>query len=310
MKSFYAHGKLLISGEYAVLDGARALAVPTKLGQKMTINVIENKHVHWRSMDFEGNCWLEVVIEIPKMRLVSADFYSEDEERHESLAEDLLDILLEVKKLNPNFLDGEIGFLVETHLEFPRDWGLGSSSSLIHNLAIWAKCDPYKLLEKTFGGSGYDLACAGATRPLIYSNKPKIEVEPAPFDPSFKSQLYFVHLNRKQNSRAGIARYKKNMLNNRDAFVSRISELTQLFTDCSELTKFEELIKEHEALVAEQIGLSMVQKALFPDYFGQTKSLGAWGGDFILATGNNDSVSYFKNKGYSTIIPFKDMLLV
>ena len=30
MEKFYSHGKLLITGEYAVLDGAKAIALPTK----------------------------------------------------------------------------------------------------------------------------------------------------------------------------------------------------------------------------------------------------------------------------------------
>jgi hypothetical protein len=53
----------------------------------------------------------------------------------------------------------------------------------------------------------------------------------------------------------------------------------------------------------------MVQKEMFSDYFGQTKSLGAWGGDFILATGNDDTPIYFKNKGFDTVISYQDMIL-
>ena len=32
-QTFYSNGKLLITGEYVVLDGAKALALPTKFGQ-------------------------------------------------------------------------------------------------------------------------------------------------------------------------------------------------------------------------------------------------------------------------------------
>ena len=48
---------------------------------------------------------------------------------------------------------------------------------------------------------------------------------------------------------------------------------------------------------------------LFPDYFGTLKSLGAWGGDFILATGNKDTSQYFIDKGYATILKYSDMVL-
>ena len=37
--TYYSNGKLLITGEYLVLDGAEALALPTKFGQNL---IIEN----------------------------------------------------------------------------------------------------------------------------------------------------------------------------------------------------------------------------------------------------------------------------
>jgi len=55
--------------------------------------------------------------------------------------------------------------------------------------------------------------------------------------------------------------------------------------------------------------LKTVQEIYFSDYFGQTKSLGAWGGDFILATGNEDTSKYFKEKGFQTVIPYQDLIL-
>jgi len=39
MASFYSNGKLLITGEYLVLDGAKALALPTKYGQGQIVKV-------------------------------------------------------------------------------------------------------------------------------------------------------------------------------------------------------------------------------------------------------------------------------
>jgi len=41
-QSFYGNGKLLLSAEYFVLDGAVALALPTKLGQ--SLHVQENSY--------------------------------------------------------------------------------------------------------------------------------------------------------------------------------------------------------------------------------------------------------------------------
>ena len=36
-QTFYSNGKLLITGEYVVLDGAKALALPTKFGQSLLV---------------------------------------------------------------------------------------------------------------------------------------------------------------------------------------------------------------------------------------------------------------------------------
>ena len=68
-------------------------------------------------------------------------------------------------------------------------------------------------------------------------------------------------------------------------------------------------MKEHEQIVSNTIQLKPIQKLLFSDYFGQTKSLGAWGGDFILATGNEDSLKYFNQKGFQTVIKYQDLIL-
>ena len=71
---------------------------------------------------------------------------------------------------------------------------------------------------------------------------------------------------------------------------------------------FEKIIHEHEQIIASIINQKPIQQRLFSDYFGQTKSLGAWGGDFILATGNNNTPQYFKQKGFETVIPYKDLI--
>jgi len=66
---------------------------------------------------------------------------------------------------------------------------------------------------------------------------------------------------------------------------------------------------EHEKIISAIIQQKPVKSELFPDYFGEIKSLGAWGGDFVLATGNEKSISYFKNKGFETILGFEKMIL-
>ena len=62
-------------------------------------------------------------------------------------------------------------------------------------------------------------------------------------------------------------------------------------------------------IISSIIELPTVKERLFPDYFGTLKSLGAWGGDFILATGDKNTPQYFKAKGYTTILRYSDMVL-
>jgi hypothetical protein len=55
--------------------------------------------------------------------------------------------------------------------------------------------------------------------------------------------------------------------------------------------------------------MKTVKEALFPDFKGVLKSLGAWGGDFILAISKENPKDYFASKGYETIIPYSEMIL-
>ncbi|WP_298368210.1 GYDIA family GHMP kinase [uncultured Lutibacter sp.] len=309
MKEFYSNGKLLLTGEYFVLDGAKSLALPTTCGQNLIVKQIEEQQLIWKSYTNTDECWLEAIFDLPKLRLFSADFEASEDGGNDTLAETLMHILQEVRNLNPNFLNSNKGYLVETHLTFPKNWGLGTSSTLINNLANWAEVNPYILLQNTFGGSGYDLACAKHNTSIFYTrNGIKPTIEQAEFNPQFKDQLYFVYLNKKQNSREGIKRFKE-LKGNLTSELSDISSLTNAFVECNNLQDFEKLLQEHEQLVSKTIQLKTVQEIYFSDYFGQTKSLGAWGGDFILATGNENSIKYFKQKGFQTIIPYQDLIL-
>lgn len=309
MEKHYSNGKLLLTGEYLVLDGAKSLAVSTKFGQDLVIEPIEEPQLIWGSFTYEGNCWFEASFDLPKLRLSSANFNSNKEGNSEFIAETLQKILQEARKLNPDFLQTNNGFIVKTNLTFPQNWGLGSSSTLINNIASWAKVDAFKLLWNAFSGSGYDIACAQNNSPIFYqleNKKPKIET--VNFNPSFANQLFFVHLNKKQNSRDGIQRFKdkKGKIDNG---IRQVSELTELLAKSTSLIEFEKILIEHENIIAKIIELPKVQDKLFSDYFGVVKSLGAWGGDFILATGNEETPTYFKQKGYTTILPYQKMVL-
>ncbi|WP_276165255.1 GYDIA family GHMP kinase [Zobellia alginiliquefaciens] len=302
-KEFYSNGKLLLTGEYAILDGALGLAVPTTYGQTLKISSTSSKDLSWKSFDNEGEIWFKTSVAISEILQEKA------QPAEEAVDHVLFKLLREAKKLNPSFLSGDEGVKVETKLDFPRDWGLGSSSTLINNIAQWAEVDAFQLLWNAFSGSGYDIACAQNNTPIFYQVREKVPtVKPVDFNPKFTEHLFFIHLDKKQNSREGIAKYRK-MEFDSERLTESITRLTEEISNSEDLQTFQSLMERHEALLAQILQTKTVKQQLFPDYKGTLKSLGAWGGDFILATGNKDTPEYFTKKGYNTIIPYSKMVL-
>ncbi|APY10220.1 GHMP kinase [Seonamhaeicola sp. S2-3] len=303
MQKFYSHGKLLLTGEYVVLDGAVSLAIPTKYGQSLNLDLIDKPIVIWESFDENGHLWFKGEFEINNEKVLKPI-------QNNDVSERITQILNACKQLNPEFLNSEKGYKITTSLDFPKNWGLGTSSTLINNMAQWTKVDAFKLLELTFGGSGYDIACAQNNHPITYKLENKTPViDKAAFNPSFKEHLYFVHLNKKQNSREGIAYYKTQNKNRIKEVISDINAITSKMITCNSLEEFNVLINKHESIIADITKQRTVKELLFNDFGGSVKSLGAWGGDFVLASSKNNPTNYFKNKGFHTIIPYLKMVL-
>ncbi|WP_026450386.1 GYDIA family GHMP kinase [Aequorivita capsosiphonis] len=304
-KTFHSNGKLLLTGEYVVLDGAEALAIPTKYGQSLEVNTYlsagtnsEKKQIHWKSLDEEDVVWFEDTFCQENLKSLNTE---------NTISKTLSKIIREAKKLNPDFLSKEKGISVITKLDFPRNWGLGTSSTLINNIAQWAAVDPFKLLIKSFGGSGYDIAAAQNDSPILYElkdEKSTFKEVALPWD--FTDHLFFVHLNQKQDSKEGISRYRNASVEAKS--IQRISDISNNLLTCNSLSEFEKLMNLHESIISETISLPTIKEQLFSVYPRTIKSLGAWGGDFILATGNERDQEYFRKKGFGTIISFEEMI--
>ncbi|AEE52030.1 GYDIA family GHMP kinase [Haliscomenobacter hydrossis] len=299
-KSYQAQGKLLLTGEYFVLDGALALALPTHMGQKFSISAGLADRLSWQSYDVDGSRWFSAAYDLPGLVIL---------EYSEMAPAQRLQQVIRQAFLRSNFaLDELAGCTITTQLGFSRHWGLGTSSTLISFLADLTAVNPYTLLEETFGGSGYDLACAQASGPILYQNKTAQKVV---FQPPFANQLYFVYLGKKQNSREGIQHYRALGKIPADA-IEQASELTLEFVACATLEAFESCIQRHENLVASTLDLTRAQELWFADYWGQVKSLGAWGGDFVLVTSNREeqeTKNYFQNKGFEVVLRYQEMVL-
>jgi len=298
MESFHSHGKLLLTGEYLVLLGALALAVPTGKGQKMQVSTpaTPKEGLNWVSKTHDGKVWLEVHF--------NQDFEPSRSGREIQVLQNLLQTAFEMAE----YSIPDSGLVIESGLEFPRNWGLGSSSTLVLNIAKWLEIDPFVLQFKIFGGSAYDIACGLKESPIHYQLKNgKPQTEMVSFNPPFKDKLFFVHLGKKQDSRAAIRDFMQNGSDKHEE-IEKITALTVKVTNSDKLNEFEELIEKHEFLMAEVLNTKPIQQLYFADYPGHIKSLGAWGGDFILATGSDEEQMYFMERGYTTILSYPEMV--
>jgi mevalonate kinase len=302
-KTFYSNGKLLITGEYLILDGAKGLALPTKMGQNLSVESTITETIHWKSYDADGSIWFEEILSFDEITATNTI-------APESVKGTLIKILQVANAMNPDLLTNSNGFAITTQLSFPRNWGLGTSSTLINNIAQWFQIDAFELLHQSFGGSGYDIACAQNNTPITYNlSEGKPIVEKVVFEPKFTENLYFVYLNQKRNSKSAIAEYHSNKTAHLLQHIEAINALTNNCIQATDLESFTRIIDQHEILLSSILNTETVKKTLFPDFDGAIKSLGAWGGDFVLVVSKENPSSYFIDKGYETVIPYGEMIL-
>ncbi|MBR3490687.1 MAG: hypothetical protein IKH44_00085 [Bacteroidales bacterium] len=311
VQKYYSHGKFLLTGEYLVLKGALALALPLKLGQTLSVETCHGASLQWDAYKTDSP-WFSVTLNPKTLEIVDCN--------DQAKAEKLSQILKAVKQLNPKAFESN-GLKFTTLLDFDPNWGLGSSSTLIANLARWANVNPYELLKLTFGGSGYDIACATAEGPIYYQVKAEVpepvegptpKVENVDFNPPFAEHLFFIYQGQKQSSSKEIKAFleKTNPIDLQKD-IEYVSEISRAVPKCQSLEEFAMLMQCHERIVSRCIGQEPVQKR-FPDFEGVLKSLGAWGGDFILAAtvwDKSQVEAYFKKKGLEVVFGYKEMVL-
>lgn len=301
--NFRANGKLLISGEYAVLDGSLALAVPSRFGQSMSVESgeISNSPVlDWQAFLPNNEFWFSVKINLKTISVIETD--------NPKLAQKLIDLFEIIEKLNHGFFKNQNRNInCKTRLEFPKDWGLGSSSTLVSLLAQFSGTDAYELNRLSFGSSGYDIACATSKSALLYQlKKGKPNAEAVEFNPSFKDKLYFVHLNKKQDTQLNVSENYKDLKPEKD-WLNGISSISYNMLKTDSIDEFEQLMNLHEEMISSRLGFRKVKELYFSDYKGCVKSLGAWGGDFVMITAKEDFKEYFESRGFETILSFDEM---
>ena len=263
----------------------------------MTISTLENSpfQIEWRGYDVEDELWINAAL--PYQQEVSPEIVR------------LQQILKAVESLNPE-LFYQRNFNIQTFLEFPNNWGLGTSSTLISLLSQWAEVNPFELLDKTFGGSGYDIACATAETPIVYQrNGNQTKWLDVGLSESWTNNAYFIFLEEKKNSRDAIKHYKS--IDNTESVVDQINNITDNLVETRKVEDAIALLEAHEECMSAILQIPSINKSRFSDFNGVCKSLGGWGGDFIMAVSNEEDSyikEYFKNKGLHTVLTFNEMI--
>ncbi|HIC8755809.1 GYDIA family GHMP kinase [Elizabethkingia anophelis] len=297
---FFSHGKLLLTSEYVVLDGAKALAIPTKPGQDLSAEKIDDHRslIHWETYR-EGKLWLKTCIDYKNLFVMETNIAN--------ASAFILKIFSTLKDMRSESLEADYSYILKSNVQFPENFGLGSSSTLMNNIANWGNVDAFALNDIALGGSGYDIAVAKAGAPIIYiRNRGNKTVETVNYSPSFKDQLLFVHLNKKQDSREGITMYKQ-MEKSQD-LIHYFSKLTDEILISENLENFSLIMEDHEKTMSNFLKIPTVKEKYFKNAPSFFKSLGAWGGDFILTTKFCDYENYFLHNGFPNFFSYDELI--
>lgn len=285
--AFRANAKFLLSGEYLVLDGAWALAMPLKFGQTLHIDSYPGDFCLVESREANLKPWFQATFH-PGTGLVM-------ESTNEAIALKLEQLLQAIPpQVKREFLKAKK--LIFT-VDFQRHWGLGSSSTLVSLLSQYLNQNPYSLLKASFKGSGYDIACATASQPILYRLNPPDDplVQPVELNPDFLQQLHFFYLGKKALSSSAVFQYAQLPLLQRQHAAAEISELSLHMHAQQTAGEWRRCISKHNAILS-----SLLQTPnpanLFPDAPGPLKPMGAWGGDFMLGIGDRQEWQHFAER--------------
>ncbi len=299
VRTFFAHGKLLLTSEYVVLDGVPALAVPTVLGQRLeAIEAATSSFLHWTALDSNGRVWLDGILERTEGGWKASD---------EAL-EPVAYLLNASEKISQRTLPGG---QVRTQLEFPSNYGWGSSSTLISLVAQWQGIDALPLHFATQNGSGYDAVCATAPGPLWYRKTADQTAEWKSTSLAHwpHNSLYLVHLGHKQQSAADVVRYRSLTPSLSD--VKGIEHAARALFEAATFDDWGHAARIHETRMAAILGRTPISEGALKGYPHACKSLGAWGGDFVLVQVADDTdLQWFKDQGFSTVLPWKTSVVL
>ncbi|MEY3573833.1 MAG: hypothetical protein RLZZ617_431 [Bacteroidota bacterium] len=328
-------GKILLSGEYVVLDGATALGLASRMGQSMAVfRGSEPGYLRWTALDHLHNPWLQANYRIVDGQWSVGEVSAEASESAGLLQNWLQAAWTLMAGLGEGSASGyggaswndilhQEGMAVQTQLDFARSWGLGSSSTALALLAQWLGVDARRLYALTTNGSGYDLEVALQNasilyhlpegRPITNSHAPALLepiVQPIPYRSPQGGGLWLVDPGGKQISAKEVVRYRNLDTNQRMACVEEISSLSIGLATCPDVTTMLDYFVRHDTILENLLGQPCLQRSAGNGFPGRLKSLGAWGGDLFLAVSPSpeDALHWLENQANWSIYPFEQII--
>jgi mevalonate kinase len=302
MNSYFAHGKLLLSAEYMVMHGSKALALPLVKGQTLEKRQSENR----QSFDWDAyagdELWFSARFDPGSLRIL--------ETNHQEMAERLQEMIRACIELMPDFQRDLFRWDALTRLDFPPEYGFGSSSTLTALLAEWAEVNPLDLHFMVSEGSGYDVACALAEGPILYRLRDQSpHYQHISFHPAFRDQLYLAWLGKKQPTVTHLEQITGRTGPSYET-IHQFSQMTMAMVEATTLSEFRLVMEEHEEALSQILGMERVS-AKFDGLPGSVKSLGAWGGDFVMIASEADEKSlkgYLGTRDIQVVYKYNDLV--
>ncbi len=284
------------------MEGATGLAVPVIWGQGMKVTESQGAGINWTTKDHKGDKWFECKLNLIDLAIEKTN----DEEK----AQFIQSLIKSAAQLNSDFLSKWKKHKVTCDLEFDPSWGLGTSSTLIANLAVWAELSPFELFFDTQEGSGYDVAAAMAEEPLLYQkNDDELSFETFEWNKDLMDAIYVFYQGQKQSSLEEVRAWKSNRTWKKKD-VKQVSDISESLADCENEADAIMLLGDQVKLM-ERILDRTAYDGRFSDFEGVIKPLGAWGGDFGLALHQEEEYTqkYLAEKGIETVFRLGDIVV-
>ena len=289
----------MLTAEYLVMAGADALVMPINKEQELWLEESSNSLLKWESY-FNQDLWFEAVFHPDDFRVMSST-----DIKKANYVSGLLKSALKLTKNRPRLHHS----VIKTDLQFNPDWGMGSSSTLIVNLSHLFDINAFDLHKSVSNGSGFDIAAGMSGFPFRYRLKRnKREISPIILPDLFYEHAYFVYLGKKVSSDQAIESFNPSDPTWKMP-VKYINEITAQFSEVDSFEELSRITAEHEMFMSEVLGMASPVKR-FADYPYGMKSLGAWGGDFIMVMhprNKKEVEKYFHHKGCPVVFSAKEL---